>query len=140
MNAGGVGAVLRKGGFEFGGVRVVVYARDGEFGVMEYELELKGAAIYESSGDGWIWTVALQAKVDKYGNATCAALVGDGRMVAFRGFAKLAPEFLPLRWGSVRFLDNRNEVSLDQLLGCGNFAFAWRGARGLEEGVSVPGG
>jgi len=119
---------------------VVVYARDGEFGVVEYKLELEGAAMYESSGDGWIWTVAQKVKVDQYGNATCATLVGDGRMVTFSGFAKLAPEFFPLRRGSVRFLDNRNEVSLDKLLECGNFALAWWGAGGLEEGVSVPGG
>ena len=66
--------------------------------MVEYKLELEGAAMYESSGGGWIWTVALKAKVDKYGNATCAALVGDGRMVTFRSFAKLAPELLPLRW------------------------------------------
>ena len=55
---GGVGAVLRKGGFALGCVQVVVYARDGEFGVVEYKLEFEGAAMYESSGDGWIWTVA----------------------------------------------------------------------------------
>ena len=58
---GGASAVFNQAGFALSGVKVIVYARDSELGVVKNELELKGTAMDESGGDGWVRAVAKKA-------------------------------------------------------------------------------